>query len=479
MVPRVSEELASLSLAEISEAIRTRRVSSVDATRACIESIERSQAEINSFISFDPEHGLLAAERADEELAAGRWRGPLHGVPMAHKDMFYRKGRVSTCGSRLCETRVSDVTATVHARLDAAGAVDLGGLNMSEFAAGPTGHNERFGNCRNPWNVDHVTGGSSSGSGASVAARQVYASLGSDTGGSIRLPAAMCGVTGLKPTYGLVSRYGVMPRCWSLDVVGPLARSARDCAMLLQAVAGPDDADATSVRHDPPDYVAMLDRDVRGMRVGVPSNRVFADVDPGVQHCLDDSRRVLAEAGMEIIEVDIPDPGLVYELTNLVNKTEAAAVHGRWVRDRRAEYSLSAVNRFEAGFHVPATLYLDVIRMRSRLLARFVESVYGRVDVLHMPTLGIEVPSIEDTEIRSTAHVPRLMESITRHTRWVSYLGLPSLSVPCGFTTSRLPAAFQLVGRPFSEARLLAVAHAYQSRTQWHRADPRPVSGRR
>jgi len=463
----------ALTLRQAAAAIAQGELHAEALVEACLDRVERLQPVLNCFISVTGERARQQAREADAAVKAGRALGPLHGVPLAHKDMFYRAGRVSTCGSKLCKDRIADVTAAVHERLDAAGAVDLGRLNMSEFAAGPTGHNQAFGHCRNPWNPAHVTGGSSSGSGAAVAARQVFGSLGSDTGGSVRLPAAMCGITGLKPTYGLVSRHGIMPRCWSLDVVGPLARTALDCAMLLQVVAGPDARDPTTIGHEIPDYVALANRSVEGMRIGVPTNAVFADVDSGVKAALEESVRVLKDLGAKIVDVELPDTRVIYGLTNLVNKAEAATIHARWVRTRRDEYSLSAVNRFEAGFHIPATLYLDAVRVRGRLLAEFVERAFRSVDVVHMPVLGIPVPTIEATEIHSTADVPQLMERITRHTRWLNYLGLPGLSVPCGFTPGRLPVAFQLMGRPFSEARLLALAHAYQSCTPWHRADPR------
>ncbi|HVO88542.1 MAG TPA: amidase [Casimicrobiaceae bacterium] len=468
----MSDDIGSMTLVEVAAAIRQRKLSSVEATRACLARIERRQKVLNCFISIEPDDALAQAEQADREIAAGRWRGPLHGAPLAHKDMFYRAGKVSTCGSKIYRDHVANVTSTVQERMAEAGAVYLGSLNMSEFAAGPTGHNEYFGHCRNPWNPEHVTGGSSSGSGCALAARLIFASLGSDTGGSIRLPAAMCGVVGLKPTHGLVSRYGVMPRCWSLDIVGPLARTAEDCALLLQVVAGPDGKDPITAGHAIPDYHAALARGVKGMRIAVPTNAMFKDIDATVKAAHDESLRTLRTLGAEVIEVELPDPRITYALTNLVNKAEAATIHAQWVRTRRDEYSLSAVNRVEAGYHIPATQYLDATRLRARLLQEFVQRVFDRADAVHMPVIGMPVPTIVDTEIRSTAQVPQLMERVTRFTRWVNYLGLPALSVPCGFTPDGLPVAMQLLGRPFAEARLLALGHAYQSCTDWHKRSP-------
>src|ERR1043166_9034580 len=217
----MSADITGLTLEAAAAAIKQRKLSSVEATKACLEAISAAQPKLNCFISIEAEQALAQAARADQEIGQGRYRGALHGVPMAHKDMYYRAGKISTCGSKIYAQHPAQTTATVNEKLDAAGAIWLGGLNMSEFAAGPTGHNTHYGHCRNPWNPAHITGGSSSGSGCSVGARLVYGSMGSDTGGSVRLPAGMCGVAGLKPTYGVISRYGIMPRCWSLDLARP------------------------------------------------------------------------------------------------------------------------------------------------------------------------------------------------------------------------------------------------------------------
>lgn len=468
----MSSDVTGLTLWELSAAISRREISSVEATRASLAAIEDQQPRLNCFISIDAEGALVAAARADAELGSGARRGPLHGVPMAHKDMFYRAGKITTCGAKIRRDFVADTTAAVHERLDAAGAVYLGGLNMSEFAVGPTGHNDHFGHCRNPWNRDHITGGSSSGSGAAVAGRLAYGSLGSDTGGSIRLPAAMCGVTGLKPTYGLISRYGIMPRCWSLDVVGPLARTARDCALITRCVAGHDARDSTTGRRAVPDYEAELGEHLRGITIGVPTNPIFGATDPEVQAALRQTVSVLASLGAEIVDVALPDPALIYTLTNVVNKAEAATIHARWLRDRPQDYSLSVRTRIEAGFHIPATQYLDAVRIQGRMLADFVAKVFERVDVVHMPVLGMPVPTIRETEVHDSEGVPDLIERLTRYTRWVSYLGLPALSVPGGFSSNGLPIGFQLLGRPFAEATLFRVGHAYQLQTDWHRRAP-------
>jgi aspartyl-tRNA(Asn)/glutamyl-tRNA(Gln) amidotransferase subunit A len=322
------DDVLNLSLCEVAAAIRERRLTSVEVTRACLARAEACQTQLNTFISMDAGTALEAAATADAALARGDAVGPLHGVPLAHKDMFYRQGRTATCGSIIRRNFVPDCTATVLRRLDDAGALDLGGLNMSEFAAGPTGHNEHYGHCHNPWNTEHISGGSSSGSGASTAARLVFGAMGSDTGGSVRLPAAMCGVVGLKPTYGRISRYGGMPRAWSMDTMGPLARTVADCALLTQTIAGSDPDDASSSPEPVPDYLSRLDLGVKGWRIGVPRGYFYEQTSETVGGALEESLQVLEAAGAKLVAVDVPDIEPLYALGDTLSKSEAASIHG-------------------------------------------------------------------------------------------------------------------------------------------------------
>ena len=461
-----------MTLAEASEAVRARAVSSAELVDACLARAERVQPALNCFISVEAEEALAAAERADVEIARGEWRGPLHGVPLAHKDMFYRARRVSTVSSAILRDHVPDYTSTVMTRLADAGAVYLGSLNMAEFAAGPVGQNDHFGQVRNPWNTGYIPGGSSSGSGAAVAARACFGSLGSDTGASCRLPGAMCGVVGLKPTYGLVSRHGGLARCWSLDCIGPLARTARDAAMILQAIAGCDENDPTTARDGVPDYLAGLEGGVDGLRVGVPGNHLYPDADPELRPALEAALSTLRELGCELVDLDMPDPDRMYALTEVIHKCEAAALHDEWIRARPQDYSISVRARLEAGYFLPATRYIQAQRLRPRVLSEFDEAVFARADVLFTPVTSIPVPRIEDAAITRSGDAPRIVETITRCTRWVNYLGLPALSVPCGFAENGLPVGFQLVGRPFDESLLLRLAESYQSDTDWHARTP-------
>jgi len=465
-------DLSNLSLAALSGMIRTRDVTSLAATDACLDTIKANNPAINAFVRIDADCARQAAEAADRDIAHGRWRGPLHGVPLAHKDMFYRMGESSTGGSLILGERRADRTAAVIERLDAAGSVTVGWLNMAEFAAGPTGQNDHFGSCRNPWNLDYISGGSSSGSGAAIAARCVYGSLGSDTGGSIRLPAGICGVTGLKTTYGRVSRYGAMPRCWTLDVFGPIARSAEDCALILQAIVGRDDRDSSTVDMPVPNYFEELRLDLKGLTIGVPDNHFFPELEDVVRPMHHATLERLADLGAKIMRLPMPDPTPLYRLTNLVNKAEAAALHGRWIRERPHDYNLSTLARIEAGFHIPATAYIEALNLRPVILRDFTAAVFDQgCDVLYVPVLTGPVPTIAETTIEEAGATEAIIDKITRCTRWVSYLGLPGASFPCGFANG-LPVSAQLIGRPFSEHTLLGVIHAYQQVTEWHQARP-------
>ena len=473
-IAEVHSRPALMSLAAAAAAIRARDLSSVEATQAALARIEQWQPRLNCFIAVDAEGALKQAAALDADLARGRIRGPLHGVPLAHKDMFYRAGRVSTCGAEIRRHWRASTTATALSRIDDAGAVDLGALNMAEFAAGPTGHNEHFGHCRNPFNPAHLTGGSSSGSGAAVAARLVYGALGSDTGGSIRLPAAACGVIGLKPTYGRVSRYGAMARAWSLDHVGPLTRTAEDCALMMATIAGYDVNDG-AVSHEPvPDFPAGLNDGIKGLRVGVVVETNDAPVDPEVRAAVDASLEVLRSLGAEPVPVRLPHLKEWYSFADTISKCEGATIHARWLRERPQDYSNHVRTRLEAGLVLPATRYIEALSVRGRHLAEFLETVMAQVDVVHCPAIPVPIPTIVETDVDGTGEaVLALVGRITLYTRPFNFLGVPTISVPCGFTGNGLPVAFQIAARPFAEPLVLRVAHAYQNATDYHERVPK------
>lgn len=461
-----------LDLCDAAARIRRRELSSEELTRMALARAREVQPRVNCFISLDEEAALQAARRADAQVARGEPLGPLHGVPLAHKDMLYRAGQVCTGGSKLLADFRPRTTATVVHRLERAGAIWLGGLNMSEFAANPTGHNESFGDCRNAWDPTRISGGSSSGSAVAVALRACCGSLGSDTGGSVRLPAALNGVLGLRPTYGRVSRHGILPRTWSLDTIGPLARTARDCARLLGVIAGADPDDASSSQVPVPDYEAQLTGSIRGLRIGVPRDYFHEGVSAEVQQGLERSLQQLSALGASVMEIGVPDAARLYQLGNLISQVEAAAIHTRLVHDAGDAYPLVLKTRMESGFHVPAVDYLQALTARARLAAEFVDVVFSRVDVLHTPVIGMTAPRLEDTKPKGSADVFPLLARTARTTRPFSTLGLPALSVPAGFSADGLPVAFQLVGRPFAEGLLLKIADAYQRVTDWHGRAP-------
>jgi aspartyl-tRNA(Asn)/glutamyl-tRNA(Gln) amidotransferase subunit A len=466
--------LNGLTLTEVAARIRQREVSATEVLDAVLARAKAVQPKLNCFLRIDEELARSAAKLADADLARGHVRGPLHGVPLAHKDMFYRAGVPSSCGSRVRGREPESATATALKRLDAAGAIQFGVLHMAEFAYGPTGHNHHDGPCRNPWNTAHVTGGSSSGSGASVAARAGFAALGSDTGGSVRLPAAICGITGLKVTYGRISRAGAMPLSFSMDSIGPLARSAADCAALLAVLAGPDPADPTASGEAVPDYPARLHLPVKGLRVGVPTTYFTDDMDPGVGAALTESIKALESLGCVIVPVTLPAEMAAIDAagTHLI-AAEAAAYHGNWLRTRPQGYSPQVRARLERGLALPASRYIDALRLRGPAVAAFSKAVFAKVDVLHAPVLPIPTPTIAETDVGGAPTMDRTLALMTRFTRPFNYLGVPSLAVPCGFLASGLPVSMQLVGRPFDEATILALGHAFQQATDWHKREPR------
>lgn len=460
-------DIADWTLVEVADAIAARKVSAVEVTDALLNRITVRQPHLNAYIRIDPDGARAAAKNADARLVRNGKQGPLHGVPLAHKDMFYRPGVPVTCGSAIRRDFRPDILATVLARLDAAGAVTLGSLNMSEFASGPTGVNVHYGATRNPWNTAHMTGGSSSGSGAAVAGRIAFGSLGSDTGGSIRLPAGVCGVYGMKPTQGRVSRFGAMGLSFSLDNIGPLARTARDCARLLNAVAGPDPDDPTSASVPVDDYEAGLSGGVSGLRIAVATNHYWADMDGEIGAALETALGVFAKRGAGVSRRTVPFHEELRGLGNIVISAEFCTLHDDWLRHRHDEYAPLVRSRMKQGYAFSAVEYLKAVQVRPRITKAFVDDVFGDADALFLPVLRFPVPKIDDVDVRDGPAMNEVLGSINHCTWPINYLGLPGLTVPAGFSKSGLPIGFQLVGRPFSEALLLRIASAYERETRW------------
>lgn len=454
-----------MGAAELAGRIAAGEVGSREATLAVLGALDGPGRALNAVARLRPEAALAAADRADAARARGGDLGPLHGVPLAHKDMFHRAGELGECGAALARGHRAAVTATAVARLDAAGAVDVGRLNMVEFALGITGHNAHTGHPRNPWDTARITGGSTSGGAAAVAARLVPATLGSDTGGSIRVPAACCGILGIKPTYGRVSRFGAMPLSWSLDHVGPLARSAEDLALLLEAVAGRDPADPTASARPVPDYRARLDRDVRGLRLvlGEPARDV--PVEPEVAAVAEAAGRTLASLGLAVERRPLPSFAAGNAARRTIMLAEAAAAHRERIAADRGRYNPQTSARMEPGFALAAVDHQRALALRGVLLERFCATVLADADLLALPTCPVPTPGIAATDTGGDPRFLALADRLGALVGPFNLLGVPALSLPAGFDAAGMPVGLQLVARPFAEGLLLRVAHAFERAT--------------
>lgn len=461
-------EVEAFTLAALARAIKNRRVSPVEVTEACLARIERFDRPLNAFITLTPERALADARRTEQEIARGEWRGPLHGVPMAIKDIFATRGIRTTCGSRVLRDWVPEEDATVVRRLAQAGMVLLGKLNMSEFAY--AGIHPDFGPPRNPWNPDRFTGGSSSGSAAAVAAALAFGSLGTDTGGSIRGPAAHCAIVGLKPTYGLVSRAGVVPLSWSLDHVGPMARTAEDAALLLDAIAGFDPADPTSAHTSKGRRKSFrtLAREVGRLRVGLVGEFLGSETATDIAAAVRAAVAALEPLVGTVEDVALPHAEEIVPAWSAICFAEASAYHEPTLARRPEDYGDLVRERLQVGLAVPAVQYLQAQRVRRTIISAFA-ALFERVDLLILPTLLAEAPTIAATG--ASGSWIALMERI-RSTAPFNLTGLPAASVPCGFTDSGLPVGLQIVGRHFADRTVLAAAHVYERATGWRKRRP-------
>jgi aspartyl-tRNA(Asn)/glutamyl-tRNA(Gln) amidotransferase subunit A len=451
----MQKSIASLDLCALADAIAAGDITSVAATTVALDRLETVGRKLNAVVRLDGAQALEAAEAADKLRATGAALPPLHGVPLAHKDLFYRAGDLSAGGSKIRADFRADVTATVIERLDGAGALDLGRLQLAEFAMSPTGYNEYYGHALNPWNPAHVPGGSSSGSGVAVAARLVAGSLGTDTGGSLRHPGAMCGLVGLKPTWGLVPTDGVMPLSASLDCTGPLARTARDAAKLLSVIAGRD-------------YETTLGDNIAGMTIAIPGGYYRDLLHPEIATKLNDAVAAFRALGVRIVDTAPPDMAIINALMHLVMSVEAATIHRHWLIERPGDYADQVRSRIEPGLFYPATRYVEALSLRAQICEQWIASCIGVADLALLPAISIPVPTIAATTEGEPADVAGVIGQLTHCTRGINYLGLPGASVPCGFDAGGLPVGFQLVGRPYAEATILRAAQTYQGATDWH-----------
>jgi aspartyl-tRNA(Asn)/glutamyl-tRNA(Gln) amidotransferase subunit A len=460
-----SADWTELTIAEATRLIRARMLSPVELVRAYLERIERFEPQVNAYISVMPALAFEQARGLERELADGRWRSPLHGIPIALKDNMDTAGVRTTAASALLADRVPTEDAEVYRRLKAAGAILLGKLNMHEFAYGGTSAITHFGPVHNPWNLEHIPGGSSGGSAAAVAARLCAAALGTDTLASIRLPAAYCGIVGLKATHGLASIRGIIPVAESLDHVGPMSRTVGDTALVLQAIAGYDPHDPVSVRAELPSYVGALYQRTSALRLGLPRRPYYDDLDAEVARAIDDALAVLRNLTGAVRDVALPTtPDFAVLLA------EGFAYHEQYLADpgSRRLYDPVTLERLLAAGRVSAAAYIDA-RRELALVRNNIAAVFADVDLLVTPTTARLPELIRNAENPAEASGA---EPSVRNTSPFNLYGIPTISVPCGFSRSGLPIGLQISGPPLAEARVLALAHAYEQATEWHTRRP-------
>lgn len=449
-----------MTIREAAVSLRSRQVSAIELTRAAIARIQRLDPELRAFITVTAEYALERARQADSELSTGRDLGPLHGIPMAVKDLFHMRGVRTTGGSKIFENLMASVDSAVVEKLESAGAVLLGKLNMHESAYGITSANPHYGAVRNPWNREHSPGGSSGGSGAAVATDMVFAAMGSDTGGSIRIPASFCGTVGLKPTYGRVSRFGTLPLGYTLDHMGPLTRSSRDAALVLNAIAGYDPRDAASSRKPTVDFVPDEGCSIRGVRIGFPENCFFDRLDPDVETAVRGAIARAQSMGAIVKPVTVPDIAELNAVGRVILLSEASAVYDPYVGNREV-IGADVLALLDQGRLVPAIDYINAQRLRRRMRREF-NRLWSGIDCLMCPTTPDTAPKIGAATIRLGGVEEDVRLATTRLVRSINVLGLPALSIPCGLSSTGLPIGLQIVGAAFDEAQVLRVGAALE-----------------
>jgi len=466
-----SSELSFASAKELGGRLAARELSPVDVVSQTLRRIERLDPELNCFITVIAEQALADARTAEAEIATSGSRGPLHGVPLSLKDIFDTAGVRSTSGSKILADHVPDHDAYVVTRLREAGAILIGKTNMHEFAFGVSNDNAHYGPCRNPWDRERVPGGSSGGTGAALAAGLCTISLGTDTGGSVRIPAGACGIVGLKPTFGRVSRRGVLPLSWSLDHVGPMTRTVEDAALLLQVIAGHDDRDEWSACDAVPDFRAELDQGVRGLTIGVPNTYFFDGLDDDVASAVDAATRLIESLGARRVGIDLPYLDQLHTAVHAILESEASAYHKPWMQSRPHDYGEETRHSLEHGYFIPAPDYVNARRLQERVRDGFAQAM-RQVDAIAVPTLPNTPPEIGKPLTREPGIAWNRMLTP------FNLAGLPAISLPCGFDSRGMPIGLQIAGRAFDEATVLRVAHSYERATAWHAAHPPERDGR-
>jgi aspartyl-tRNA(Asn)/glutamyl-tRNA(Gln) amidotransferase subunit A len=466
------EEICYLGAGELSRLIQKREISPVEIVKAHLNRIESLEPILNSFITLLADQAMEAARQAEKEIQAGRYRGPLHGIPLGLKDLFYTRGIRTTSGSKIFDTFIPNVDGTVVTKLKEAGTILLGKLNMHPFAYGPTGENQEYGHMHNPWNPELITGGSSGGSGSAAASGQCTLTMGSDTGGSVRIPAALCGLVGLKPTYGRVSRYGLTPLAWSQDHVGPMARRVEDCALAMNAIAGYDPNDPTSMDAPVPDYSRALTGEIRGLRIGVPKEYFEIPIDSQVKEQFWKAMDRLGELGAVVSEVSWPIFHASMAIASTIQMSEATAYHSDLIKAHGPRIYPPVRLRLEAGFFISAIDYIQAQRARALFYHQSLR-LFEKVDLLAGPTVPVTAFKIGLDKVKVGQANVGAISLLTQYTRPFNLNGFPAITLPCGFSDDGLPIGLQLAGRPFEEEMVLRLAHAYEASTDWHQRRPR------
>jgi aspartyl-tRNA(Asn)/glutamyl-tRNA(Gln) amidotransferase subunit A len=465
------DDLAYASIGTLAPAIRQGEISPVELTEVALERIARFNPTVNAFITVDADQARAAAKVAESEIAGGNYRGPLHGIPISLKDLYLTAGLRTTGGSRILADYVPTEDATVTRLLRQAGAILLGKNNMHEFAYGTTTINPHYGAVRNPWNLERITAGSSGGSGAAVAAGLSYVSMGSETGFSIRRPAAFCGVVGFKPTYGRVSRFGMLPAAWSLDHAGPLTRTIGDAALVLNAIAGADPKDPASSSRAVPDYTAALGRDIRGLRIGLPRHHYAGQIDPAVEGAFDVAVRTLESLGAIPVEVKLPRVAYATVASSTTMFTEVTAGHARWIAERPEDYSPEVRGRVQLGFAVTAVDYARAQRIR-RWIAEEVAAAFETVDLLASPTTAQVATPIAEGSAALKDPGFAVADGLFNLLRLYALIGIPAASIPCGFSPDGLPIGMSLAAKAYDDSTVFRVGDAYERATDWTRRRP-------
>ncbi|MGG1663348.1 amidase [Brevibacillus sp. NRS-1366] len=458
----MDKDYGQISVSELASMIESKEISPVEVTESILSRIEKTDARINSYITVTSKEAKEQARAAEAAIKSGNYLGPLHGIPISLKDNIHTESIRTTNGAKIDADQIPNFDATITARLKAAGAVITGKVNMHEYAASVTTNNPHYGPTRNPWDLERIAGGSSGGSAAAVSANQCMASIGTDTGGSIRIPASLRGVVGLKPTYGLISKYGVTPLSLSLDHAGPITKTVRDAAVVLHVLAefDPNDPDSREVSSE--DYTLMLNSDLKGTRIGLPRNYYFENIDPEVKQCVESAIQDLKRIGCIIEEIELPNSRHSLTVTSTIAGVEAAVFHEENIKNRPSDFGFDVITWFQHTEKILASQYVKAQQNRNLIKNDFAQA-FAKVDIICTPTLPTTAPKIGQEVIQYEDFEESVVDSMLRLNCPANVAGIPAITVPCGFSSNGLPIGLQIMGAPFKESKVLQVANAYET----------------